>query len=191
MSQAENYGYKLTDSYLSAEFSWVLLRRHNGALNKVAVAYDFSPSALEMPGLSDTAHVEHLDSFDDCLAAVRTGTVDAYYTYTYQAERTVFDDTRNELRSMLSGEQRNFCIGVRQDYDVLLRTVLNKSIDQPDPRRDQHHHQRLRQPGAAAVLPDAAGLSVPGHYRADLPVRSGYRGLHRTGHPRPTVPRRD
>ena len=61
--------------------------------------------------------------------AVRAGTVDAYYTYTYQAERTVFDDTRNELPSMLSGEQRNFCIGVRQDYDVLLRTVLNKSID--------------------------------------------------------------
>ena len=129
MSQAENYGYKLTDSYLSAEFSWVLLRRHNGALNNVAVAYDFFPSSLEMPGLSDTAHVEHLDSFDDCLAAVRAGTVDAYYTYTYQAERTVFDDTRNELRSMLSDEQRNFCIGVRQDYDVLLRTVLNKSID--------------------------------------------------------------
>mgnify|MGYP002750256380 CR=1 FL=1 len=129
MSQAENYGYKLTDSYLSAEFSWVLLRRHNGGLNNVAVAYDFSPSALEMPGLSDTAHVEYLDSFDNCLAAVHAGTVDAYYTYTYQAERTVFDDTRNELRSMLSGEQRNFCIGVRQDYDVLLRTVLNKSID--------------------------------------------------------------
>ena len=129
MSQAENYGYKLTDSYLSAEFSWVLLRRHNGALNNVAVAYDFSPSALEMPGLSDTAHIEYLNSFDDCLAAVRDGTVDAYYTYTYQAERTVFDDTHNELRSMLSDEQRNFCIGVRQDYDVLLRTVLNKSID--------------------------------------------------------------
>ena len=129
MSQAENYGYKLTDSYLSAEFSWVLLRRHNGALNNVAVAYDFSPSSLEMPGLSDTAHIEYLNSFDDCLAAVRDGTVDAYYTYTYQAERTVFDDTHNELRSMLSDEQRNFCIGVRQDYDVLLRTVLNKSID--------------------------------------------------------------
>ena len=129
LSQAEDYGYKLTDSYLSAEFSWVLLRRHSGTLNRVAVAYDFSSSSLEMPGLSDTAHVECLDSFDDCLAAVRAGTVDAYYTYTYQAERTVFDDTHNELRSMLSDEQRNFCIGVRQDYDVLLRTVLNKSID--------------------------------------------------------------
>ena len=129
LSQAEDYGYKLTDSYLSAEFSWVLLRRHSGALNRIAVAYDFSSSSLEMPGLSDTAHVEYLDSFDDCLAAVRAGTVDAYYTYTYQAERTVFDDTHNELRSMLSDEQRNFCIGVRQDYDVLLRTVLNKSIN--------------------------------------------------------------
>ena len=128
LSQAEDYGYKLTDSYLSAEFSWVLLRRHSGALSNVAVAYDFS-SSLEMPGLSDTAHVECLDSFDDCLAAVRAGTVDAYYTYTYQAERTVFDDTHNELRSMLSDEQRNFCIGVREDYDVLLRTVLNKSVD--------------------------------------------------------------
>ena len=30
---------------------------------------------------------------------------------------------------MLSDERRNFCIGVRQDYDVLLRTVLNKSVD--------------------------------------------------------------
>ena len=129
LSQAENYGYKLTDSYLSAEFSWVLLRRHSGTLSNVAVAYDFSSSSLEMPGLSDTAHIEYLDSFDDCLAAVRAGTVDAYYTYTYQAERTVFDDTHNELRSMLSDEQRNFCVGVRQDYDVLLRTVLNKSVD--------------------------------------------------------------
>ena len=129
LSKAEDYGYKLTDSYLSAEFSWVLLRRHSGTLNNVAVAYDFSSSSLEMPGLSDTAHVEYLDSFDDCLAAVRAGTVDAYYTYTYQAERAVFDDTHNELRSMLSDEQRNFCIGVRQDYDVLLRTVLNKSVD--------------------------------------------------------------
>ena len=128
LSQAEDYGYKLTDSYLSADFSWVLLRRHSGTLYRAAVADDFS-SSLEMPGLSDTAHVECLDSFDDCLAAVRAGTVDAYYTYTYQAERAVFDDTRNELRSMLSDERRNFCIGVRKDYDVLLRTVLNKSID--------------------------------------------------------------
>ena len=105
MSQAENYGYKLTDSYLSAEFSWVLLRRHNGGLNNVAVAYDFSPSALEMPGLSDTAHVEYLDSFDNCLAAVHAGTVDAYYTYTYQAERTVFDDTQMCIRDSFYAER--------------------------------------------------------------------------------------
>ena len=120
MSQAENYGYKLTDSYLS---------------------------------------------FDDCLAAVRAGTVDAYYTYTYQAERTVFDDTRNELRSMLSDEQRNFCIGVRQDYDVLLRTVLNKSIDSlthAEISTITNAYINLgQQPFSASHLPSAPNGSAP------------------------------
>lgn len=33
-STAEDCGYKLTDSYLSAEFSWVLLRSHDGDLRR-------------------------------------------------------------------------------------------------------------------------------------------------------------
>ena len=84
---------------------------------------------LELPGLDDCATVEYMDSFDDCLAALHSGEIDAYYTYTYQAERTVFDDKKNELRSMLSDERRSFCIGVNRDYDVLLRSVLNKSVN--------------------------------------------------------------
>ena len=128
-STAEDCGYKLTDSYLSAEFSWVLLRSHDGDLRRVAVAYNFNTGALELPGLDDCATVEYMDSFDDCLAALHSGEIDAYYTYTYQAERTVFDDKKNELRSMLSDERRSFCIGVNRDYDVLLRSVLNKSVN--------------------------------------------------------------
>ena len=128
-STAEDYGYKLTDSYLSAEFSWVLLRSHDGDLRRVAVAYNFNTDVLELPGLDDCATVEYMDSFDDCLAALHSGEIDAYYTYTYQAERTVFDDKKNELRSMLSDERRSFCIGVNRDYDVLLRSVLNKSVN--------------------------------------------------------------
>ena len=128
-STAEDCGYKLTDSYLSAEFSWVLLRSHDGDLRRVAVAYNFNTDVLELPGLDDCATVEYMDSFDDCLAALHSGEIDAYYTYTYQAERTVFDDKKNELRSMLSDERRSFCIGVNRDYDVLLRSVLNKSVN--------------------------------------------------------------
>ena len=128
-STAEDCGYKLTDSYLSAEFSWVLLRSHDGDLRRVAVAYNFNTDVLELPGLDDRATVEYMDSFDDCLAALHSGEIDAYYTYTYQAERTVFDDKKNELRSMLSDERRSFCIGVDRDYDVLLRSVLNKSVN--------------------------------------------------------------
>ena len=72
-STAEDCGYKLTDSYLSAEFSWVLLRSHDGDLRRVAVAYNFNTGALELPGLDDCATVEYMDSFDDCLAALHSG----------------------------------------------------------------------------------------------------------------------
>lgn len=126
---AEDYGYQLTNSYLSAEFSWVMLRSHSGGLSKAVVPDNFNSDSLEMPGLQDISSVRYADSFDDCLAAVRSGDADACYTYTYQAERAVFDDKYNELRAMLSDERRSFCIGVRADYDVLLLSVLNKSVD--------------------------------------------------------------
>ena len=128
-STAEDYGYQLTNSYLSAEFSWVMLRSHSGGLSKAVVPDNFNSDSLEMPGLQDISSVRYADSFDDCLAAVRSGDADACYTYTYQAERAVFDDKYNELRAMLSDERRSFCIGVRADYDVLLLSVLDKSVD--------------------------------------------------------------
>ena len=128
-SMAEDYGYQLTNSYLSAEFSWVMLRSHSGGLHKVIVPDNFNSDSLEMPGLPDISNVKYAASFDDCLAAVRSGDVDACYTYTYQAERAIFDDKYNELRAMLSDERRSFCIGVRADYDILLLDVLNKSVD--------------------------------------------------------------
>ena len=128
-STAEDYGYQLTNSYLSAEFSWVMLRSHSGGLSKAVVPANFNSDSLELPGLQDISNVKYADSFDDCLAAVRSGDADACYAYTYQAERAVFDDKYNELRSMLSDERRSFCIGVRADYDILLLGVLNKSVD--------------------------------------------------------------
>ena len=128
-SMAEDYGYQLTSSYLSAEFSWVMLRSHSGGLHKVIVPDNFNSDSLEMPGLPDISNVKYAASFDECLAAVRSGDVDACYTYTYQAERAIFDDKYNELRAMLSDERRSFCIGVRADYDILLLDVLNKSVD--------------------------------------------------------------
>ena len=128
-SIAEDCGYKLTGPYLSTEFSWVMLRNHSGRLDSAASVRNDNAPPLEMPGLYERASVDYLDSFSDCLSALRAGEIDAYYTYTYQAERIVFDDKRNELRSMLSDEQRRFCIGVQSSNDVLLCSVLDKSVD--------------------------------------------------------------
>ena len=128
-SIAEDCGYKLTGPYLSTAFSWVMLRNHSGRLDSAASIRNDNAPPLEMPGLYERASVDYLDSFSDCLSALRAGEIDAYYTYTYQAERIVFDDKRNELRSMLSDEQRRFCIGVQSSNDVLLCSVLDKSVD--------------------------------------------------------------
>ena len=128
-SIAEDCGYKLTRPYLSTEFSWIMLRNHSGRLDSAASVRNDNAPPLEMPGLYERASVDYLDSFSDCLSALRAGEIDAYYTYTYQAERIVFDDKRNELRSMLSDEQRRFCIGVQSSNDVLLCSVLDKSVD--------------------------------------------------------------
>lgn len=76
-STAEDYGYQLTNSYLSAEFSWVMLRSHSGGLSKAIVPDNFNSDSLEMPGLQDISSVKYADSFDDCLAAVRSGDADA------------------------------------------------------------------------------------------------------------------
>ena len=81
-SMAEDYGYQLTNSYLSAEFSWVMLRSHSGGLHKVIVPDNFNTDSLEMPGLPDISNVKYAASFDDCLAAVRSGDADACYTDT-------------------------------------------------------------------------------------------------------------
>jgi hypothetical protein len=53
-------------------------------------------------------------SFSDCLTALRAGEIDAYYTYTYQAERLLYDNLRNDLTTTLTDHHpdrrhRGFC----------------------------------------------------------------------------------
>lgn len=43
----------------------------------------------------------YCDSFAECLKAMETGRADASYAYTYQVEKTVFDDIRINIRHRL------------------------------------------------------------------------------------------
>ena len=127
LSHAEQLGYKLTDPYLSAGFSWVRLRRDT----EMQTIGTVDLLAKEATGIilprKNTVCQTYL-SFADCLTALRAGEIDAYYTYTYQAERLLYDNLRNDLTTTLTGGTVDFAIGVSQDVDVQLLSILNKGV---------------------------------------------------------------
>ena len=125
LSHAEQLGYKLTDPYLSAGFSWVRLRRDTetqtiGTVDLLAK----EATGIILPR-KNTVCQTYL-SFADCLTALRAGEIDAYYTY--QAERLLYDNLRNDLTTALTGGTVDFAIGVSQDVDVQLLSILNKGV---------------------------------------------------------------
>lgn len=123
---AEAAGYKLTNSYLTADCSWVTLRSSDNHFSKVAVAdsslFDFSQS------WSHSYQSVSYPSYDACLAALRDGDVDAYFTYRTQADRLIYEDPRNDLKTAESDCHVQFAVGVSQQLDVGLIGILNKSI---------------------------------------------------------------
>ena len=127
LSHAEQLGYKLTDPYLSAGFSWVRLRRDT----EMQTIGTVDLLAKEATGIilprKNTVCQTYL-SFADCLTALRADEIDAYYTYTYQAERLLYDNLRNDLTTTLTGGTVDFAIGVSQDVDVQLLSILNKGV---------------------------------------------------------------
>lgn len=123
---AEAAGYKLTDSYLTADYAWVTLRSSDNHFSKVGV-----PDSTLNDCSSEWLHnyrKKSYPSYDACLAALRAGEVDAYFTFRTQAEHLIYENTRNDLKTVDSVCSIDFCIGTAQRLDVAILEILNKSI---------------------------------------------------------------
>lgn len=129
-SNAEKYGYKITDIYLKAPFSWVMRKNFSGEPHTVATigASAAKTTTLGNDSIYDIKTYRYYDSFAECLNALRSGEVDAYYTYSYNAEKIIYENTHNDLKIRLSSTACYFCLGVRQDIDVALLEALNKGV---------------------------------------------------------------
>lgn len=126
-SRAEDRGYKITDSYLSAGMSWLEFKASKGERKKIAVIENSvfpekHSETLENDGLL------YCPSFEGCLKAMEQGRADACYTYTYQAEKTEFDDVRDKYKTSFTSHYQYFNIGVSDDLDSILVRILNKGI---------------------------------------------------------------
>ncbi len=135
-SHAEQYGYKSSDAYVTGGYSWVMKKSTTGRPQTAAAIRGI---VLDQPWeLPEGIQYRYYPTEEACLDALRSGAVDAYYTYSYHAEKLVFDDLYNDLRTTLAPRQAAFCLGVRDTLDVRLLSTLNKginSLDQPTVQR--------------------------------------------------------
>lgn len=74
----------------------------------------------------------YCDSFAECLKAMETGRADASYAYTYQVEKTVFDDIKDKYKTSFTSHYQYFNIGISEDLDSILVRILNKGIKSMD-----------------------------------------------------------
>lgn len=125
---AEALGYKITDSYLDTSFSWIQRRDFHDPMETITMIYSSSTiSAGRQERMSDSNFL-YFDTSEECLDAVLSGIADGYCTYTYQAERFLFDDLYNELTISLSSFTASFNVAVRADFSCSLLTLINKGV---------------------------------------------------------------
>lgn len=82
---------------------------------------------------------------------------------------------------MLSDERRSFCIGVNRDYDVLLRSVLNKSVNSLTRAEVVSITNKYINLGTQKFSLVRLAYQYPPGHCADLPVRCRRDRLHQAG----------
>ena len=124
----DRYPYSYLDENGNwAGFSWVM-PRSDRTMKTIGTVDLLAKDAASIIVSSRNPVYKTYASFDDCLTALRAGEIDAYYTFTYQAERVLYDNLRNDLTATLAGGEAEFSIGVLNSVNVQLLSILNKSV---------------------------------------------------------------
>lgn len=131
---AEQYGYKITDPYITAPFSWVKRKDNSDDIELAAkLVYTWTtPAVYNYDEVYEELDYIVFDTREECLEAVRSGKVDGYCTYTYMAEKVIFDNERGDLAATITLSESQFAIGVSENQDSRLITILNKAVNSLD-----------------------------------------------------------
>lgn len=130
-STAENQGYRITDTYLNVNYSWLYRSDHTGVITKGArLAYSSVKNSIR-DSFGDIEYIDYL--YDEkAIEAVRNGDVQGYSTNSLHAEKIIWEDQRNELQATISPNVLSFTIGTAIRLDNRLLSVLNKAVQNMD-----------------------------------------------------------
>lgn len=127
--QAEEAGFKLTDSYLTTTVSRVTSRTgsDSGAVAMTEKGYMTEARSATLHG---TRPIKYYKSEWDCLDAVKKGEVSSTDVYTYSAQQYLDQDASGSLMAVLLPQYHiSFSLGVAYDEDPRLLTILDKAVN--------------------------------------------------------------
>jgi signal transduction histidine kinase/ActR/RegA family two-component response regulator len=131
--EAEVLGYRLTSSYADANCSVITSNNFTGTPRTAAVisgSDTFGDIAKES---NARMKISNYATFEDCVAAVKSGAVDCTYTYSITAQIYVIKDKTNSIKAtQLNSRNFQFRLAVNSDADMALYGLLNKATHSQD-----------------------------------------------------------
>lgn len=129
-STAEQLGFKLTDPYIDTTIARITKKSFTGTPQTIAALRYADKTIPYKTVTSATKNVVYFDSIKDCVNAVKNGSVDATYLYTYTAQKFINEDTRSSLTMTIYPQYEvSFALGVSSSSATPLLTILNKAVD--------------------------------------------------------------
>ena len=126
---AEFHGLDLSNSYMSTTMALLTREGFQGKPSKIAVLKLANNNTTYFKQITEGMTYQFYDTNAACIQAVLSGEADGMYMYTYTAQKAVEEDARNRLKySTLPEYSINMAIGVRNDQDYRLITILNEGI---------------------------------------------------------------
>ena len=126
--EAEVLGYLLTSSYAEANCSSITLNSFTGTPQTAAVISGSDTFADIAKENNPRVRISSYPTFDDCVAAVKSGAVDCAYTYSITAQMFVIEDKTNRIKAtQLNDRSFQFRLAVDSNADMALYGLLNKA----------------------------------------------------------------
>lgn len=126
---AEEEGYKLTDTYLETDIARLIRKKHDGDIKKIGVIIHSDLLRSYIEGIYAPEDIINYTSMDECIDAVNDGSIDAAVMCAYTAARITRNDVKNRYSYALMGDlAMSYCMGVSNRESHLLISVLNKEI---------------------------------------------------------------
>ena len=118
-----------TDPYIQLTMSRVTKKDFSGEIQTVAIAYNQMYDGMDAD-IAKNVQVIAFDSRIEALQAVKDGTVDACYVYTYMAEKFVNQDPDGELIfHIVNTPASDLSVAIRPTTDHALISILSKCME--------------------------------------------------------------